>query len=401
MGPSDWRHRIFSVLGLLPAFVSCNDPLRPEGSRLPPAACDYLTGCRPAGTSKPKHPAAKPYQACAATVRSAPSGTASELIKPVFDRMTPNSGVKVMIAPGTPFDAERTQRVRESSDLNPMVHACCYTQTLGCMGGRPFRPEGQALVADLVTRCDWMAKVGAFNASRLTWSQRALLAQEWRAAAQFEHASVASFARLSLQLLQLSAPASLLRDVHRAALDEVEHAELCFALAHQIDGRPLGPGVLPMPVLGTQPGFESVAVEALLDGCVEETVAAAIARASAQQTGEPVVREVLDKVAQDEQRHSELAFRILQWALVNGGQEPRSTLGLELSRLRDRSTSIAEPDRCAAGAYAASSLGRLSASEEAAIRAATIAQVVIPCVDTLLQSISIDPCNDANRLVLG
>jgi hypothetical protein len=74
--------------------------------------------------------------------------------------------------------------------------------------------------------------------------------------ALLEHASVASFARFSLQLMAAGAPASLVEAAHRAALDEIEHARLTFRLASRYEGRALGPG--PLPVDG------SVAVDASL-----------------------------------------------------------------------------------------------------------------------------------------
>ena len=62
-------------------------------------------------------------------------------------------------------------------------------------------------------------------------SIRTQLAMHWEAAATAEHASVAAFARHSMQLMALAAPMQLIRDAHEAALDEIRHARLSFALA--------------------------------------------------------------------------------------------------------------------------------------------------------------------------
>lgn len=72
--------------------------------------------------------------------------------------------------------------------------------------GRPFRVAGHARVADAVVKA-------------------------WTTAARAEHASVASFARFTLQLLHLGAPADLVADAQQAGLDEVRHARLCFGVA--------------------------------------------------------------------------------------------------------------------------------------------------------------------------
>jgi hypothetical protein len=63
---------------------------------------------------------------------------------------------------------------------------------------------------------------------------RRRLAERWSRAALAEHASIASFARFTLQLL-------------RGGLDEIEHARLSFRVASVFAGRSLGPGPLPIP----------------------------------------------------------------------------------------------------------------------------------------------------------
>jgi len=59
---------------------------------------------------------------------------------------------------------------------------------------------------------------------------------------QLEHASIAAFARFSLQLLSLGAPAGLIDDCTRALGDETAHARLCFQLASAYAGRAIGSG---------------------------------------------------------------------------------------------------------------------------------------------------------------
>merc|ERR1712198_179483 len=46
-----------------------------------------------------------------------------------------------------------------------------------------------------------------------------------------EHASVASFARHTLQLMSMGAPATLLVGSQQAALDEIRHAKMCYGIA--------------------------------------------------------------------------------------------------------------------------------------------------------------------------
>src|SRR4051812_7172938 len=74
-----------------------------------------------------------------------------------------------------------------------------------CLGGRPFTVEGEARTAELAAR-------------------------------------IASFARLTLELLEHAAPPELVFESQRASLDEIEHARLCFGLAERYSGSARGPG---------------------------------------------------------------------------------------------------------------------------------------------------------------
>lgn len=68
-------------------------------------------------------------------------------------------------------------------------------------------------------------------------AERDALAARWRENGRTERASVAAFARLTLDLLALGAPPTLVAAAQRDALDEVQHAEACFSIARAIDGR--------------------------------------------------------------------------------------------------------------------------------------------------------------------
>jgi hypothetical protein len=55
------------------------------------------------------------------------------------------------------------------------------------------------------------------------------------------------------------------------------------------------------------------------EGCFGETAAALDALAAAETASDPVIGRAYAKIAADEQRHAELAFRFLRWALGRGG----------------------------------------------------------------------------------
>ena len=137
-----------------------------------------------------------------------------------------------------------------------------------------------------------------------------------RAAA--EHASIASYTRASLELIALGAPADLLEATHRAALDEVEHARQCYALASKLAGRELQPGSVPQAPL-TPPTFASAAVATLHDACISESTSAARAREWMESEADPEIAATLAHIAADEDRHAQLAHETLAW-LVSAGE---------------------------------------------------------------------------------
>ena len=118
--------------------------------------------------------------------------------------------------------------------------ACCYTSVIpypavaAPSATRPARRRSRA-PSSAPTRPRPLVCLRASRAS--TPEARAVLAEHWTQEAAFEHASIASFARLTLDLLSVGAPPDLL-DAARATLDEIEHARITFALATATAGSP-------------------------------------------------------------------------------------------------------------------------------------------------------------------
>ena len=206
---------------------------------------------------------------------------------------------------------------------------------------------------------------------------RSWLAREWARAAQFEHASIASFNRFSLELLALGGAGDLVRAANQAALDEVEHARLSFAVASAYAGVGIGPGLLPLTALDLNDvQLARVTHDTALDGCVNETLAAAEAEAAQHGASVPVVAAVLARIAADEARHAALACQFVRWAIGVGGtnvrEAARTGFRTGIQQARNASLSAAsEPEAHAAH-------GRLSASERQRIRLTTITEVLEP-----------------------
>jgi hypothetical protein len=145
---------------------------------------------------------------------------------------------------------------------------------------------------------------------------RERLAKKWAGDGVAEHASVASFARFTLQLMSVGAPASLLFAAQRAAADEVRHARICFALAAAYAGKPVEPNTFPLvsPV-HLETDLASVAASTTAEGCIEETLSCLTMAESCSRCEDPVVRACLTSIIRDEARHAALAWQTVAWTL--------------------------------------------------------------------------------------
>jgi len=217
-------------------------------------------------------------------------------------------------------DGAGTLTVVDSTDTDDL-EGCCYPVTArnlepDCIVGRPFVDDCDAIVAPVVDGHGWSGPLdGAPDVER---------ARIWLDMARGEHASIAAFARLTLQLMALGAPADLLADVQQAALDEVEHAEIAFSLASRFAGRPLRPGAFPLgDTLNLQADPADLAEAAVREGCLAETVGAFLAREAASQATLDVERAALVRITEDETQHAALSWRLVAWLLEIGGEAVR------------------------------------------------------------------------------
>jgi hypothetical protein len=130
-----------------------------------------------------------------------------------------------------------------------------------------------------------------------------------------EHASIAAFARFSLQLLSLGAPPRLVQACTQALADETAHTRLCFQIASEYAGHAVGPGPLDVNRSLEVTSLEDIVDLVIAEGCFGETSAALEALESADGASDPVIRSAYAQIARDEQRHAELAFQFVRWAL--------------------------------------------------------------------------------------
>lgn len=135
-------------------------------------------------------------------------------------------------------------------------------------------------------------------------------ASAWVAQARSEHASIASFARLTLELMAAGAPLRLIARVHEAALDEVRHTEQCLALAAR-DGVDVVLG--PLPALAPRSGDRFAIAQRTHDEAVVEEGAAIVHMRAWLPLLDDTARSVVAAQIVDEERHLQLANDIVRW----------------------------------------------------------------------------------------
>jgi hypothetical protein len=189
--------------------------------------------------------------------------------------------------------------------------------------GRQLRRRGKILLPRVTESVAWSMGGKDVRAGHL---ESKAVADQWRENGRTEHASVAAFARLTLDLMALGAPPTLVRAAQQDALDEIAHAEMCFSLASSFDGEHRGPGCFPEAryqprTLGTRKlALAQLAVDSLIDGALHEGLSAAVVAKVANRCAIPEVRSILVKIATDEGRHAAHGWRVVEWCLAEGGE---------------------------------------------------------------------------------
>lgn len=247
-------------------------------------------------------------------------------------------------------------------------------------GGRPLRDVDGVVTAAARSTSTWLTSTRP--SAELSPEARAYAAAAWTREAAYEHASVAAFARLSLDLLAHAAPPELLDSAHVAARDEIRHAQLCYGIASAFAERPIGPGPLAISQHARALTLEDLAVECFRDGCVNETVAALAVMEGARLAATASLRETLTAIGTDETAHAELSYRILDWALATGGAALHARLTAELALVHAELATTQLP--AAPHADHDEGSGLLHPSTAASLRRRVLAEVVIPCTEALL-----------------
>ncbi len=261
--------------------------------------------------------------------------------------------------------------------------------SLACHAGAMPSPAAQLLVCGYVMSSGWGSGSGSdwfkinIPSGRATdtlespsrdASDRSLGAH-FAARAEAEAASIVAFRILAKELRAFGAPASLVRQAHRSARDEARHARAMARYARTHGGRPRRLRFAQYRVRS----LETFARENAIEGCVGETIGAAIALHQAAHGRDVALRATMDRIARDELRHAALAFRVHAWVEGRLDRDGRARVraaardAVAQARLRppfmesparealglpDRATAAALVDAACAAALSASKLER-------------------------------------------
>jgi len=187
--------------------------------------------------------------------------------------------------------------------------------------GRPFVVDGKyRATTSLIGKIDESNAKTAWNIDQVPGSlANSSLNQEIALAfsnqGEGEHASVASFARHTLQLMSMGAPATLLIGSQQSAIDEIKHAKMCYGIAKSFLGAKIQPNTLNIDGSVKTMRKSEIIQSVIAEGCIGETVAAVRAQLSAHYAKEQKVKGILEEIAADETNHSQLAWNTVQWAI--------------------------------------------------------------------------------------
>ena len=199
-------------------------------------------------------------------------------------------------------DRDNREQTRAALGLGlPFPVAPC-----GVTDGRPLRgADGQPCAAEVV-----VVGPGPVCDEARAWLQRA----------SDELSAVRSFAELSEHLRAHDAPRPLVARAEQAAEEELEHAQMCLAMAARILGRPVR-GSVPARTHRPLPDLARMAAESHLDGWQNEGEAAAAAADRAGRTDDPLREAVETRIAVEETEHAHFGRQLDQWACWRGGRQ--------------------------------------------------------------------------------
>ena len=137
----------------------------------------------------------------------------------------------------------------------------------------------------------------------------------WMKQGEAEHASVASFAKNTLQLLSIAAPPKLLIASQKASIDEINHSKISYELANSFMRQTIVPGKLEVRGSLESGNINQIVRSTIHEGCIEETVSAVEAHHNARMAKTKDIKDYVFNIASDETNHAQLAWDTIRWII--------------------------------------------------------------------------------------
>lgn len=225
---------------------------------------------------------------------------------------------------------------------------CSVTCTEPTGFGRMYSTDSGVLVANVVAApsskgsydgnralsgdCDWSSWPADSSLEETKLSRNIevddVIIRHYQRAGLAEHASVASFSRAVLELMEHGAPAGLIDRTLVAAREEIRHAQMALALASSWSAVPLR--VTGINGLSRDPAggdLVELAKRTINEACAGETPAALKALVGHQLASDGPVRRYLSAVVAEERSHAELAWATAGWTLVHEAERQAKPAG--------------------------------------------------------------------------
>jgi hypothetical protein len=235
-----------------------------------------------------------------------------------------------------------------------------------CVEGRPLRTAESARMKQDAPRAELTNPMLA----------ACEVGREWADSMQHEHDSVFAFLQLAAELDAAHAPRTLVDRALAAAQDEIVHASLCAQLARRFMARagadpltirPRTPAGWARPCLPSRFALQRLATESVLDGSLNEGIAAAEAFAASSSATDPQSQLTLRRIAREERQHEALAWDVLSWSYRRGGVEVRSALRELRPSLNEASLASASEPPSARGGLSSDARCRIRRSKHAEV----------------------------------
>jgi hypothetical protein len=195
----------------------------------------------------------------------------------------------------------------------PDAHAyagCFVAEGTGCTAGN-YTPGDNGLVSIICTDCLGGGGRRPRGLARLQRvAARSPVGRYFAQMAHEESASVHAFHRMKQELLSFGAPASLVLAASRAQREEVRHASLMSKHARAFGGV----GRTARTKKARRRSLEAMAIENVVEGCVNETFGALLMTWQAQHASSKDLRDTFSKIANDEVGHAALSRSVATWA---------------------------------------------------------------------------------------